>query len=239
MAIVWPCSLSVDEYVAAGREVEVPRADCPSCSEPMTFWSGYWRFVRHEAGRASKIWVRRGRVRAVRGDPCPAPGVRGDRTASTSVETIGAVLETVIAWRRRGPPGGRASRGPPHHGAGLACGAFGRRAAALAVAFAALAVELGGEAVDAAGDPMRRRARRHRRPPGGPRVRCRDGWPSGGGASARRCAGGRLARHQHELALSRRRQTSFHASCPMTDHETGETTWTTTTPRRWRCTAGR
>ena len=37
MAIVLPCTLSVDAYSAAGREVEVPRAQCPDCSEPMGF----------------------------------------------------------------------------------------------------------------------------------------------------------------------------------------------------------
>ena len=50
MAIVWPCPLPVDAYVAAGREVEVPRPVCPSCAGPLVFWSGYWRHVR-AAGR--------------------------------------------------------------------------------------------------------------------------------------------------------------------------------------------
>ncbi len=30
MAIVWACALSVDEYVAAGRAVVVPRPDYPA-----------------------------------------------------------------------------------------------------------------------------------------------------------------------------------------------------------------
>jgi hypothetical protein len=31
MTIVWPCRLSVDAYVAASRDDEFPRPDCPSC----------------------------------------------------------------------------------------------------------------------------------------------------------------------------------------------------------------
>ena len=45
MAIVWPCPLSVDAYVAAGRKVEFPRPDCPSCAGRLVFWSGYRRHV--------------------------------------------------------------------------------------------------------------------------------------------------------------------------------------------------
>jgi len=43
VAIVWPCPLSVDAYVAAGRKVEFPRPGCPSCAGRMVFWSGYRR----------------------------------------------------------------------------------------------------------------------------------------------------------------------------------------------------
>ena len=64
MAIVWPCPLPVDAYVAAGREVVVPRPVCPLCAGPPAFWSGYWRHVR-AAGRCRKIFVPR-----VRCGPC-------------------------------------------------------------------------------------------------------------------------------------------------------------------------
>jgi len=37
MAIAWACRLSVAEYAAAGRKVDVPRPDCPNCGRPMTF----------------------------------------------------------------------------------------------------------------------------------------------------------------------------------------------------------
>jgi hypothetical protein len=53
--------LSVDEYVAAGRDVVVPRPDCPGCDRAMIFWSGYERDVR--VGRVWRIWVRRAKCR--------------------------------------------------------------------------------------------------------------------------------------------------------------------------------
>jgi len=58
VAIVWPCPLTVDAYVAAGREVGFPRPECPSCAGPLVFWSGYRRHVR-EGGRCRKIFVPR------------------------------------------------------------------------------------------------------------------------------------------------------------------------------------
>jgi Domain of unknown function (DUF6431) len=63
MAIVWPCQLGVDEYVAAGRMVAVPRQPCPGCSAPLAFRSGYERSVR-VGGRCVRVWVRRGACRS-------------------------------------------------------------------------------------------------------------------------------------------------------------------------------
>src|SRR2546429_1582175 len=68
VAIVWPCPLPVDAYVAAGRKVEGPCPDCVWCGEPLVFWSGYWRHVRAgglAGGRCPKIFVPR-----VRCGPC-------------------------------------------------------------------------------------------------------------------------------------------------------------------------
>lgn len=65
MAIVWPCPVSVEVYVAAGRAVVVPRPSCPSCAAPMRFWSGYRRSVR-VADRFLRVWVRRARCSACR-----------------------------------------------------------------------------------------------------------------------------------------------------------------------------
>src|SRR3974390_527165 len=58
VAIVWPCPLPVDAYVAAGSQVEFPRPDCPSCAGRLVFWSGCRRYVR-AAGRCQKIFVPR------------------------------------------------------------------------------------------------------------------------------------------------------------------------------------
>ena len=55
VAIVWPCPLGVDAYVAVGRDVEFPRMDCPSCAEPMGLWSGYWRYASASSSRRPSI----------------------------------------------------------------------------------------------------------------------------------------------------------------------------------------
>ncbi len=57
MAIVWPCALDVEGYAAAGSAVEAPRPDCPDCRRPLTFRSGYRRYVRE--GRTRRIWIHR------------------------------------------------------------------------------------------------------------------------------------------------------------------------------------
>src|SRR5487761_691233 len=58
MSMVWPCPLTVDVYASLGRAVKVPRPQCPSCSRPVVFWSGYWRHVRWQE-REGKIFVPR------------------------------------------------------------------------------------------------------------------------------------------------------------------------------------
>lgn len=150
VAIVWPCPLGVDEYAAAGRDVEVPRPTCPSCAKPMIFWSGYPRTVRDGDDRL--IWVRRSRCVPCRVSHCllPAFCLRGRLYGA---EAIGAALEAIIDgalarevadatgfpyptvrdWRRR------------HRD----------RAPVLAAGFAALAVELGAGAPELAAEPER------------------------------------------------------------------------------------
>lgn len=141
VAIVWPCSLSVDAYAAAGREVVVPRPDCPRCTAPMGFWSGYRRWVR-EAGSCRRIFVPRvrcarcqatdallpafvlvGRLDAVNGVgrviEAVTSGISGVRPAAARV---GVAYTTAREWQRR----------------------FSARAAVWGVAFAALCAELGG-----------------------------------------------------------------------------------------------
>ena len=86
MAIVWPCPLRVEAYVAAGREVEVPPPVCPSCAGPLVFWSGYWRHVRWRQAR------RRRRVDEV--SPVPASAGSGSGISAATVAWS-------VVWRRR------------------------------------------------------------------------------------------------------------------------------------------
>lgn len=155
VAMVWPCPLSVDAYVAAGRDVEVPRPDCPRCGSATTRWSGYRRFVRAD-GASRAIFVPRvrcGRCR-VTDALLPAFVLRGRLDA---VETIGAVIEDV-AGGSCGVRPAAARADVAHTTARGWVRRFGARAAGLSVALAALVVELGGDAVvtviDAAGQAV-------------------------------------------------------------------------------------
>ena len=140
VAIVWPCQLSVDAYVRSGRQVGAPRPDCPSCSAPMGWWSGYWRHVREgDAGR--RLFIPR-----VRCGPCQVshallPGVLLLGRLDT-VETVGAVIIEVAAGGGVRPAARRVDI--PYTTARGWWRRFRQRAERLAVAFAALAVELGG-----------------------------------------------------------------------------------------------
>lgn len=141
MAIVWRCPLSVDEYVAAGRDIEVPRPDCVGCAAPMSFWSGYLRSVR-DVGGCRRVWVRRARCR-----PCRASHVLVPSFCLVGrldvVEVVGEVITEVVG----GASGVRpvaARLGVPHTTARDWVRRFCRRASVLAAGFAALAVELTG-----------------------------------------------------------------------------------------------
>ncbi len=149
VAIVWPCPLTVDAYVVAGREVEFPRLDCPSCGGPMVLWSGYWRHVR-AAGRCRKIFVPRERCGPCRVTHALLPAfVLAWRL--DAAETIGAVIAAVAGGRCGARPAA-ARADVPHTTARGWVRRFGTRAPGLGAAFAALAVELGGEAIRPAAD---------------------------------------------------------------------------------------
>lgn len=144
VAIVWLCQLSVDEYVSAGREVEVPRPDCPRCGGAMSWWSGYRRFVR-AAGASRGIFVPRARCAACRKTDAVLPAfVLCGRL--DVVETTGAALEAVVGGVSGVRPAAAAAA-VPHTTARDWLRRFRARSAALAVGFAALAVELGGDVV--------------------------------------------------------------------------------------------
>ncbi len=152
MAIVWPCPLAVDAYVAAGRGVEFPRPACPSCRVPLMFWSGYRRHVR-AAGRCRKIFVPRLRCGRCRVTHALLPAfVLAWRL--DAAEVIGTVI-TGVAGGAAGVRPAAARSGVPHTTARGWCRRFAARAPGLGVAFAALAVELGGEAVRPPAEPGR------------------------------------------------------------------------------------
>ena len=144
MAIVWPCPLAVDAYVAAGRDAGFPRPACPSCAGPLVFWSGYRRYVR-EAGRCRKIFVPRLR--------CSRCGVSHALLPAFVLAWRLDVAETVgmvIAEAAGGGCGVRPAAetaGVPYTAARGWVRRFRARGRELGVAFAALAVELGGVAV--------------------------------------------------------------------------------------------
>jgi len=144
VAIVWPCPLPVDAYVAAGRQVEVPRPVCPSCAGPLVFWSGYWRHVR-AAGRCRKIFVPR-----VRCGPCRVSHALLPAFVLAWRLDVAEAVGTVIGQVAGGGGGVRpaaARLGVPYTTARGWVRRFAARAPELGTGFAALAVELGGEAI--------------------------------------------------------------------------------------------
>jgi hypothetical protein len=42
-AFQWPTALGVEQYAAAGRNIDVPRLGCPGCKELMSYWGWYQR----------------------------------------------------------------------------------------------------------------------------------------------------------------------------------------------------
>jgi len=144
VAIVWPCPLPVDAYVAAGRQMEFPRPDCPSCAGPVVFWSGYRRHVR-VAGRCRKIFVPRVRCGRCRVTHALLPAF----VLAWRLDVAEAVGEVIgeVAGGAGGVRPAAARLGVPHTTARGWVRRFGVRAPELGVAFAGLAVELGGEAV--------------------------------------------------------------------------------------------
>lgn len=141
VAIVWPCSLSVDEYRAAGSDVAVPRPDCPSCSVPMMFWSSYTRSVR-EGGLCHRLRLRRARCGPCRRSHALVPSFCAVGRLDV-IDTIGAVVTAVVTGAGGVRPAAvRADIA--HTTARDWVRRFGRRAGQLAAVFAALVVELSG-----------------------------------------------------------------------------------------------
>jgi hypothetical protein len=138
MTIVLPCSLTVHAYATAGRDLEIPRPNCPSCSTRMSFWGYYSRSVR--VGEEISILVRRARCMscAVTHALLPdfvLPG-RFD-----GIEVIGAAIEERATGTAAAPVARRT--GVPHTTLRDWCRRFLARAQLLTVGFLAATVALG------------------------------------------------------------------------------------------------
>lgn len=152
MAMVWPCPLPVDAYVAAGRAVEFPRPACPACRAPMVLWAGYWRHVRAAGdSRCRKIFVPRLRCGCCRVSHALLPAFVLAWRLDVA-ETVGAVIAQVAGGVCGVRPAAERA-GVPYTTARGWVRRFSVRAGGLGTAFAALAVELGGEPASAAADP--------------------------------------------------------------------------------------
>jgi transposase-like protein len=152
MSMVWPCPLTADAYASMGRAVRVPRPQCPSCSSPVVFWSGYWRRVRWQE-RERKIFIPRVRCRACGVSHALLPAFVLARRLDAA-EPVGLVIGQVAAGAYGVRPAAAAA-GVPHTTARGWVRRFAARAGELAVSFSALAVELGGEVVRLLPDPLR------------------------------------------------------------------------------------
>ena len=138
MSMVWPCPLTAGAYASMGRAVRVPRPDCPSCSSPVVFWSGYWRHVRWRR-RERKIFIPRVRCRGCGVSHALLPAfvlVRRLDAAESAGLVIGQVAAGACGVRRAA-----AAAGVPFTTARGWVRRFAGRAGELAVSFSALAAE--------------------------------------------------------------------------------------------------
>jgi hypothetical protein len=129
------------DYAAAGREVEVPRPDCPTCSAAMGFWGFYTRPLR--IGEEIRLLMRRARCRYCRASHALLPDfvvlgrldgievigagiaeMAGGATTRAAAARADVPYTTARGWRRR----------------------FASRAELLAVGFLAATVALGDPA---------------------------------------------------------------------------------------------
>lgn len=116
----------------------------------MAWWSGYRRFVR-AGGVSREMFVPRARCGACAKTDAVLPAfVLGGRL--DAVETIGAVVAGVVSGGGGGVRPAASGVDVPYTTARGWVRRFVARARGLSVGFAALAVELGGEVLDAIGD---------------------------------------------------------------------------------------
>ena len=82
------------DYAAAGKKIEVPELECPTCRVTLRLWSWYERAVREAARRV--IWIRRGRCPKCKATHALLPDFVHVRRLDT-VETLGAEIELTAA----------------------------------------------------------------------------------------------------------------------------------------------
>lgn len=140
LAIVWPCALDVEGYAAAGAAVEVPRPDCPGCRRPLTFRSGYPRYVRED--RTWRVWIRRAACGACATSHALLPAFLLVRRLDT-VDVIGSALAKAAAGSGIRTVAAELSR--PHTTVRDWSRRYRQRAPALAAGFVALAVGWGAD----------------------------------------------------------------------------------------------
>ena len=221
--------------------MRVPRPECPSCSSPVVFWSGYWRHVRRRE-RERKIFIPRVRCRACGVTHALLPAfvlVRRLDAAEPAGAVIGQVAGGSCGVRRAA-----AAVGVPHMTARGWVRRFTARAGELAVSFSALAAELGGEVVRPRPDPLRSAVAAV-----GAAFTAAAGLPGwavlGRWRFACAVTGGSPAGRQRDLALPDHRQAAFHASQELMARtgavtpEGGVPGWMRRCGRRSRCTGGR
>ena len=177
----------------AGRDVRGPPAGLPGCAAPDDVLVGLSALRSARLGECSADLRAEGPLWTVRGRPmpcCPAfllagPTRRGrdDRRG----DRRGGRRPTAASGRRQPSPGGS-----PHDGPGMGRGASAAGRRRFAVSFAALAVELGGEASARSVRHRPVRSRRSGRPGERRRAPCRDGRRSGLWRFVSSVSGGRL-----------------------------------------------
>jgi transposase-like protein len=152
VAIVWVCRLGVDAYQELGRQLDVPRFDCPRCGEPMILWGWYDRYLR-VATWCKRVWIRRQRCKACRRSHVVLPQfVTHGRLDELSIiaEGIEAMVMTGRGARRVGE-----DLGLPHTTVRDWRRRFRSRAVLLAMGVAAAVVALAGTLPRLSADPER------------------------------------------------------------------------------------
>jgi hypothetical protein len=147
MAIVWPTALGVEQYAAAGRNVDVPRLGCPGCKEPMSYWGWYERDLR--VSRSQPLLVRRQRCRTCAASHAVLPSFMAHGRLD-AIGVIGPALEAMVAGHAR-----RAADalGLPYTTVRDWRRRFVARAEMLAIGFARVCVALGALVPRLAGEP--------------------------------------------------------------------------------------